>query len=258
MNTPRVIGWFSSGEASAVSAKLILAKYRDTHEVVIARIHVADEHQDAVRFAADCQRWFNHPIITLQSDEFAVCAEVFAAKKYMSGVRGAVCTGAMKKAPRHAFQRPNDIQVFGFTADERSRAQRFQEQNPEVRLEAPLIEHGLTKGDCAALITRAGIERQAMYRLGFPNGNCRGCVKAAGPGYWNLTRQHFPDVFAARAVQSRQIGCRLVKLKGKRIFLDELPEGVGSIAEEYVPDCSPLCAGAEAQWADPLMQGASQ
>jgi hypothetical protein len=31
-------------------------------------------------------------------------------------------------------------------------------------------------------------------------------------------------VFEERAIQSRRIGCKLVKLKGKRIYLDELLE----------------------------------
>ncbi|QCG93933.1 hypothetical protein E6C67_08265 [Azospirillum sp. TSA2s] len=243
--TQRVVVWFSCGAASAVAAKLALAKYRDTHEVVIARIVVSDEHPDGERFAADCARWFAHPVINLRSDEYGSCEEVFAAKRYMSGVAGATCTGALKKAPRYEFQRPNDIQVFGFTEEERRRAKRFREQNFDVILETPLISSGLSKNDCHALIERAGIERHAMYKMGFPNANCRGCVKSKGAGYWNLTRQWFPDYFESRARQSREIGCRLVELNGKRIFLDELPEGVGNISEEQDFECSILCAIAE-------------
>ena len=33
-----------------------------------------------------------------------------------------------------------------------------------------------------------------------------------------------PDQFRERAEQSRHLGVRLVRYKGKRIFLDELPE----------------------------------
>jgi hypothetical protein len=63
-----------------------------------------------------------------------------------------------------------------------------------------------------------------IYSLGYPNANCIGCVKSQSPTYWNLVRKTFPDVFEERAIQSRRIGCKLVKLKGKRIYLDELLE----------------------------------
>lgn len=44
------------------------------------------------------------------------------------------------------------------------------------------------------------------------------------PTYWNLVRKTFPEVFNQRAEQSRLIGCKLARRKGKRIFLDELLE----------------------------------
>jgi hypothetical protein len=61
-----------------------------------------------------------------------------------------------------------------------------------------------------------------MYLLGFPNANCIGCVKATKPSYWNLVRKEFPDVFKERSEQSRRLGCKLVRVRGERIFLDEL------------------------------------
>ena len=61
-----------------------------------------------------------------------------------------------------------------------------------------------------------------IYNLGYPNANCIGCVKATSPTYWNLVRDKHPLIFKDRAEQSREIGCRLTRVKGKRIFLDEL------------------------------------
>ena len=63
----------------------------------------------------------------------------------------------------------------------------------------------------------------AIYLMGYPNANCIGCVKATSPTYWNHVRQHHPDVFQHRAEQSRKLGAKLVRYKGQRIFLDELP-----------------------------------
>lgn len=70
----------------------------------------------------------------------------------------------------------------------------------------------------------AGIELPKIYKLGYPNANCIGCVKATSVTYWNHVRKMHPDVFEERAKMSRDIGCRLTRYKGKRIFLDELPE----------------------------------
>jgi hypothetical protein len=82
----------------------------------------------------------------------------------------------------------------------------------------------ITKKDCFKIIEKAGIKLPIIYSLGYPNANCIGCVKSSSPTYWNLVRKTFPDIFKERAIQSRRIGCKLVRLKGKRIFLDELLE----------------------------------
>jgi hypothetical protein len=236
-SSPRVVCWFSCGDASAVACKLALLQHPDA---VIVRIHLDDEHEDNQRFAADCARWYGREIVTLRSSEYRDCFDVWEQRRYMSGVAGATCTGALKKAVRFEFQRPDDIHVWGYTADEAERAARFRRNNPELECEFPLVDRGLSKPDCHAIVRAAGIALPAMYLLGFPNNNCRGCVKAAGAGYWNLVRVHFPERFQRIAALSRQIGCRLVKLKGARIFLDELPADAGR-KPEHEESCSPFC-----------------
>jgi len=103
-----------------------------------------------------------------------------------------------------------------------------------------LITELITKDDCFRIVKKAGIELPIIYSLGYPNANCIGCVKSSSPTYWNLVRKTFPNVFEERAVQSRRIGCRLVKVKGKRIFLDELLEtDKGGKIKNY--DCGIFC-----------------
>lgn len=245
----RIVSWFSCGAASAVATKMLLADYGKRHEIVVARIIVPEEHPDGDRFAADCEVWFGGEIVNLRSDQFASCQEVWERRRYMSGTNGAPCTAAMKRDVRKAFTeswRP-DLQAFGYTVEEMHRADRFRKDNPEIGLICPLHRHNLTKSDCHAIIARAGIEHHAMYRLGFPNANCIGCVKNQSPAGWNLVRQHFPDVFEERARLSREIGCRLVKLTTgdrERIFLDELAPDY--VDPEPVPDqeCSLFCHAA--------------
>lgn len=247
----RIVSWFSAGAASAVATKIMLSR-RLNAEICVARIYIADEDADNDRFAADCERWFGVPIRTLRSTEFASAEEVWERRRYMSGIGGAPCTAEMKKAPRWAFEaewKP-DQQAYGFTAEEADRAERFAEQNPEVSLISPLIEEGLTKDDCYAIVQRAGLVLPVSYRQGDDNANCIGCVKAQSPRYWNRVRRHYPEVFARRAALSRKLGVRLVKLTSgtrERIFLDELAPDDHSDDGVKMGDCSIMCAISESK-----------
>ena len=247
---PRIVAWFSCGDASAVATKLALSQYGDTHEIAIAYCVIPDEHPDNERFVVDAERWFGQPILRLRSMEFKSVEEVWRKRRFMSSPKGAPCTIEMKKAVRWAFEKVwhPDFQVFGFTEEERGRADRFRVQNPEIRLITPLIEHRLMKEDCHAIIARAAIALPMMYTLGFENNNCIGCVKASSPTYWNRVRRQFPDVFDRRAKLSREIGCKLVRgTKGnrERYFLDELHPEEGAGETEPKISCSPLCEVAE-------------
>jgi hypothetical protein len=242
----RVLCWFSCGDASAVATALALKKYRDTHEVVVARIRITSEHEDNDRFAADCSKWFNAPITNLANPDFADTWDVWEKKQYISGIHGAPCTTHLKKEVRRAFQRPDDLHIFGYTYEERKRAKQFRENNVELNAEFPLIDKFLSKPDCHSLVQAAGIQLPVMYSLGFDNNNCIGCPKG-GAAYWNMIRTHFPDVFWRMADLSRKLGCRLIKLDDQRMFLDELDPSAGNQRDEPDISCSAFCNAVEAQ-----------
>jgi hypothetical protein len=248
----RIVYWFSCGTASAVNTMLGLAKYRHGNHVIrVARCIVAEEHPDNDRFAADCERWFDWPIENLRSTEYDSCQEVWEKRRYMSGPGGAPCTLEMKKRVRQDLEQSwwPDLQGFGYTADEVGRVERFEKANPDVRLVSHLVQRGLKKEDCHAIVERAGLQLPEMYRLGFPNANCRGCVAAQSPGYWNLTRRVFPDVWEQRRALSRKLGVRLVKLTSgdrERVFIDDLDPDAGlTDPMPPAPECSLLCYAAE-------------
>ena len=114
---------------------------------------------------------------------------------------------------------------------------------------APLIDAGLTKSDCLAIVERAGIELPAMYKLGFQNNNCIGCVRG-GMGYWNHIRRHFPETFSRMAKLERELGHALLPdgKTGRRLFLDELDPGRGHLLTEPEIDCSVMCVLAEQEF----------
>lgn len=236
----RTIAWFSSGAASAVMTKLALA---DDPEVLPVNCDLGEsEDEDNERFLNDCVRWFNAPIKRISSAEYLTIDEVFEARKYHANHYGAPCTSAMKRVPRLEFQQPGDIHLFGYTADaaDVTRAKSFKERSPDITVRFPLIERGLTKEACFALIEKAGIKRPRIYDWGYPNGNCPGCVKASSPDYWALVRLRHPEVFARRADQCRRFGSRLTRVKDERIFIDEIPAD-WPILNPIVPSCDFMC-----------------
>lgn len=237
----RVIVWYSDGAASAVAAKLAIQKYGDRCEVVKCDT-TSSEHPDNLRFRKDVERWLGREVILIRSPDYADVDEVFERTRYMAGIAGARCTAEMKKKVRQAYERPDDIHVFGYTVEEHHRAKSFEANNPELTCDWILIDSFVRKVDCHRIIREAGIEQPAMYRLGFEHNNCLGCVKATSAAYWNRVRLEFPEVFERRARQSREIGARLVRVDGVRMFLDELPEGAGVGEGDGDIECGPFCA----------------
>lgn len=242
----RIVCRYSCGAASAIATKLALAKYGHDR-VVITYSEPGSEHPDNKRFLADCERWFEHPVIVLRSGKYADTWAVWEGERFITSKTGAPCTGLLKRAPTYDFQRPGDILVFGYTAEETARAASFRKQNFEQPFETPLIDAGLSKADCLAMIERAGIELPAMYRLGYHNNNCIGCPKG-GMGYWNKIRVDFPEVFERMAALQRKLGpgsSFFHDSTNERISLDQLDPNRGNHAKEPNIDCSLLCHAAE-------------
>lgn len=215
------------GVNSAVMGKLVLQE--NPHAIPIHCDLGNSVHEDSRRFIDDLEYWYESPIMRIKSDKFANIDEVFEKRRFLSGVDGAPCTEEMKFVPRMDFQRPSDIHYWGYAADKSdvSRFKRMQENYPELRQRAPLIDVGMTKKDTHAFLASAGIKRPYVYDIGMPNGNCLGCVKATSPNYWALIRKEFPETFARRVDQSRRFGkdgVRLTRIKDVRIFIDEIPD----------------------------------
>lgn len=236
----RIVSWFSCGAASAVATKKALDIYGKDNFIVACCV-VANEHPDNERFLIDCEKWFGVPVLRLASTKYKDCWEVWEKNRYLSGIAGAKCTTEMKKIVRQNFQKITDKQIFGFTSEEAHRADRFKEQNPEVDLVTPLIDLGIDKNECFKIIQEAGIQLPEMYRLGYKNNNCIGCVKAQGAWYWNKIRKDFPDVFDRMAKLERSLNVCLVRYKGKRIKLDELPPDAGRKQSESDMECGLWC-----------------
>lgn len=248
----RYVCQFSCGAASAVATKLTIVHHGAAHDIEIVNALLKEEHPDNRRFLLDCQAWFGRPITVLRDDKYgASVRDVFRRKRYLKGLRGAPCRRALKGDVLNAFLRPGDVLVLGYTAEEQDRFDDWIDANADKRAIAPLIEHRLGKADVLAMIERAGMELPLMYRLGFHNANCIGCVKG-GAGYWNKVRRHFPEDFEEMASIEESIGpgARLLRhrsgpLKGQRFYLRELPPDAGRYEDEPSIECGAACEWAE-------------
>jgi len=235
----RTIGWFSCGAASAVAVKLTgaLPVYCET----------GSEHPDNERFLLDCSKWFGRSVERLKSIRYADTWDVWQKRRYLAGVEGALCTVEMKVMPRLEFQRPDDVHVFGYTADsaDSARASRLRLTFPELKIGTPLIDRGLTKAACLELVQRAGIRLPPLYSLGFQNNNCIPCVKATSASYWALVRKTFPEKFERMAALARELDVRLCRIGGERAFIDDIPADYPT-TDPIQPSCDFLCHIAEA------------
>lgn len=231
---------FSCGATSAIATAIAL-KEDPTAEVVYA--DTGSEHPDNMRFLKDCEeRLFKKKVTIVKSKRYKNVQDVVEQKKFLSGPAGAPCTSELKKIPIRDYigeRLVTELQVYGFDKTEMKRIERYRENNPEVTLDLPLIRHDLIKPNCLALIDRFEIEMPAMYKLGYPNANCIGCVKAENLKYWAAIREDFPETFKWYAETERKLGKvvdgkprgaainkRYIKGVRNRVFLDELPEDI--------------------------------
>lgn len=251
----RIVCQFSCGAASAVATKLALAQYGNSRDVQIINAFLKEEHEDNRRFALDCERWFGQRITTLRDEKYGASAvQVFRRKQYLKGQMGAPCSRELKRKVLDAWKQPGDIMVFGYTVEEAGRLDDFRERNPDRPVIAPLIDAGLNKADCKAMLERAGLVLPVMYLMGYDNANCIGCVKG-GEGYWRAIREDFPEYFEAICLLQDEIGegswflrYRSGQNKGQRFPLRALPVGEARRNEE-LPACSFFCEMAEQEYA---------
>lgn len=240
----RTVCWVSAGAASAVAAKLVTAA---DPMAVLAYCETGAEHPDNTRFLEDVARWCgNKPVEHLKSETYADTWDVWRQRRYLAGIDGALCTVELKVMPRLAWHLPSDIHVFGYTADANdvARAKRLRETYFEMRISTPLIDRGITKEACLAMVRNAGIALPPLYGEGFHNNNCIQCVKATSPAYWALVRLRHPQEFWRMAALARELGVRLARIKDVRVFIDDIPDDY-PVTDPIQPACDFLCHIAE-------------
>lgn len=210
-------------------------------------IDIDDQHPDSMRFIRDCEATVGKEIRILRSKEYRCvedCVRVYGGfKDARNGF--APCTNWLKKRVRKEWEQENSnydlTYVWGFDMQEKNRAEKTVEANPQAEHEFPLIDRNLSKEEVHGLFERTfNFPRPAMYDMGYPNNNCIGCVKG-GMGYWNRIRKDFPAVFESRTRLERAVGHSMLKDKNGPVYLDELDPDRGDMNTEIFPECGIMC-----------------
>lgn len=229
------IAWWSGGVTSAVATKFAIAD----GETNIYFCETNQHHPDNFRFMADCEKWYGQKIHVLNNKKWGTVKKVLE-HGYINSPGGAYCTKLLKKDVRIAIEKIVDFdhQIFGFEFEPKQikRAERFVEQYPMSKAYFPLIRERLDKKRCMDILMRNGIELPEMYKLGYSNANCVGCVKG-GKGYWNKIRQDFPQIFKQTADLERKAGHTCIK----GTYLDELDPKAGRHDSIELPECGIYC-----------------
>lgn len=242
-----VLSWSSCGITSAVAGKIAIDENPNT-EFYYMEIDTA--HPDNERFIADLEKWYGKKINRIRSLKYKDQFDVIEKTRYINGPTGAGCTKVLKKEVRFELEKrmkpdlfePDRVQYshqihgFEWKLDEITRALDYAMDFPYTNPIFPLIEKRLTKENCAQILIDAGIEIPTMYKLGYNNNNCIGCVKG-GMGYWNKIRIDFPETFEKMAKLERKIGNSCIN----GLFLDELHPERGRTPKPIVPNCSVVC-----------------
>ena len=248
----RLLCQFSCGAASAIATKLVIAQNAGAVPLLVFNAYLVNEHPDNRRFSADCERWFGVPLTVLRDEKYhANIITVFRTRGYMKGRHGAPCTTHLKRNLLKTVEQPGDVLVLGFDASEEDRFDDFRERYPDRPARAPLIEAGLDKEDCKAMVQRAGIELPFMYRQGYDNANCIGCVKG-GEGYFRAIREDYPAQFEELCKVQDELGegsyLHRDRATDVRFSLRELGDGPVR-RNEKLPACSFFCELAEQEYA---------
>ena len=249
----KIVCWFSAGITSTIATKMTLDKYgKDNVDIIF--FETGSHHLDNARYLKECEdKIFHKKIEIVQNKKYK---DVFSVleKGYINSPGGAYCTKVLKKDMRFELekQRNWNHQVFGFEFEKKeiNRAIRFKQQYPNTNPIFPLIDEKITKTDCVKLLKQYKVELPAMYKLGYTNNNCVGCVKG-GMGYWNKIRVDFPEIFDKMAKLERKVGatCLLDTVKNekgelirKKLYLDELDPNRGRLEPPITSECGVICA----------------
>ena len=115
---------------------------KDVDEIIYT--HVANQHEDSLRFLQDCEKLLGRKITILQSRKYDSVDDVIKRTRCINTAYGAPCTKWLKKQVRRDWELEHfehHTYVWGFDVNEKARADRIMETLSDYDHEFPLIDN---------------------------------------------------------------------------------------------------------------------
>lgn len=195
MKNRRHIISLSGGLASAASA-VIAHENGYPYEMVFADTLI--EHPDLYRFIDALSKALGKPYVHLIDGRDPW--DVFVDRRYIGNTRTAHCSVDLKTAKVAEWMQDNALHleplVLGMYRDEEDRLIRAKENWRPQEVTSLLIEHKVTPGQAADLVSFYVKKQPALYGMGFPHNNCGGMCVRAGQGQFARLLELRPQFYA--------------------------------------------------------------
>ncbi len=211
----RVVVGFSGGVTSAWCAGWALRSFpRD--EVILLWHDTKEEHPDTYRFLHEMAAALDMPI-TERSDGRSV-TELFRDEGMLGNNQNTMCSRILKAEQGSAFVAElkaaghQVIKVIGYSAHERKRVDRMVGHcaNEGIQARFPIIEHGITKQQCADWCAcEMKVQPSAQYE-DFDHANCEGCVRG-GKDYFLRLHEKRPHIYWQRSALEEEFGHTIIR-----------------------------------------------
>lgn len=225
INKPRLAISFSGGRTSAVMTKILVEKYRETHDLCVTFANTGQEHEATLRFVEKCDTHFGFGVVWLEAvvpknrgkgvahktvDFITASRDGQPFKDVISkygipNMGSPMCTTRLKENVMDHYRRsigwaPRTFDTaIGIRADE---AHRMSPRMHEDRFIYPLVELGWTKEKVIEEV------RSWPFDLEIPGehyGNCTWCWKKSLRKLMTLAKES-PEVFDFPAKMEAEFG----------------------------------------------------
>lgn len=185
----------SGGLASAASA-VLAHELGYNYEMVFADTLI--EHPDLYRFINQLSQALGKPYIHLIDGRDPW--DVFVDERFIGNTRTAHCSVELKTRQVAEWMEAeawhHDPLVLGMYRDEEDRLERARKNWRPQEVTSLLIEHGITPGKAAELVSFYVKRRPQLYDMGFPHNNCGGFCVRAGQGQFARLLEMRPEFYA--------------------------------------------------------------
>jgi hypothetical protein len=229
----------SGGESSAAVAVMMMQS-----KPILYFNDTKWEHSDLYRYIADVQKYTGLELVN-DSDGRSP-ADVARDEHALPNNRMPFCSARLKAARLQKYAKSGDVVYFGIGSHEIHRAARIRTiYTPKgIGTEFPLIDKGMDSSGSSEIMRVTGIEKPALYSLGFEHNNCNGGCVRQGAKQWRHLLRVLPEIYAERESLEQEFSpyTFLKDISLKRLREIEESQGEFDYADDgWAGECIGMC-----------------